>query len=123
MSQLQKKIQTYLKEINRLLPAKPKEKNVFLAKFKEQIDEYLDINPDADYEELIGYFGEPNVVVQSYIEAWGLEIKAVEATRKLTKKGVLCICIVIAIICCILLASVFASALSNEFGFLVRTHA
>jgi hypothetical protein len=64
---LENDLKRYLKEVRSLFPVYSVREKRFIAGFMSDVNEYAELNPDSDYEELISIFGEPKTVVSGYI--------------------------------------------------------
>lgn len=87
----------YLKEIENLLICDRKKKNEILDSFKNEIDDFLNNNPEAEYTELLEVFGTPQEVAN--------ELLAGESAENIKKRLNAVKCIKIGIV--IVLASLF----------------
>lgn len=57
----------YLKEIENLLICDRKKKNEILDSFKNEIDDFLNNNPEAEYTELLEVFGTPQEIANELL--------------------------------------------------------
>lgn len=73
-----KKEKRYLKEIENLLICDKKKKIEILNSFENEVENFLNSNPEADYEELLEIFGTPQEVAQ--------EILAIEPVENIKKR-------------------------------------
>lgn len=80
----------YLKEIENLLICDRKKKNEILDSFKNEIDDFLNNNPEAEYTELLEVFGTPQEVAD--------ELLADESAKNIKKRLNIVKCITIGIV-------------------------
>ena len=72
-------VRRYLREIKKGIPCTGRRKRDILNKINETIGEYLEENPDSQYEDLTARFGTPKQIVSSYVE----EMDTPELIKKL----------------------------------------
>lgn len=83
------KEKSYLKEIENLLICDKKKKNEILDSFGNEVDNFLNYNPETDYEELLEIFGTPQEVAQEILASEPVEnIKKRVNVAKWIKVGI-----------------------------------
>lgn len=60
---ISKQLKQYLKEIRLLLPIYGKDKRIFIKDLKESLIEYIELNPDCNWEDIIIHFEAPEDAV------------------------------------------------------------
>ncbi|MCH5352642.1 MAG: hypothetical protein J1E06_04160 [Acutalibacter sp.] len=104
----------YLKEIKRTLPETIADRRKFLEDFEENLESYLQENPNAVREDLVHRFGSPEVIVESFLpEAPTGEVLRTEKQKKLRKRLI----IAFFAICAIILIALFAYRVWDMHGF------
>ena len=63
---LKANIKSYLKGIKKELPCSSNTKSAFISIFKKRIDEYLEDNPTATFEDIQNEFGTPESVANAF---------------------------------------------------------
>ena len=63
-----KDLRLYFKQIKSLLPLYGKQERRFLENFKEDVEDYIERNPNATINDITAEFGEATYVAASYIE-------------------------------------------------------
>lgn len=96
---LSRKLKKYYKQVKKRLHCSSEEKEQILNVLKGDIDEFLIQNPNADFQDVINHFGEPEIFFKSYIDS----LEQNEVYDKLKKSQIKKRCIIIAIICLILI--------------------
>lgn len=69
MSNLQKELKEYYKELRSELPGSAKKRKAVIASLKSSIDCYIAENPDASFESIVESFGTAEEIANSNIEA------------------------------------------------------
>ena len=88
MGNLDTALKRYYRSIRKDLPCSYKMKKRIMQQIQESVDQFLEQNPDADFDEVQLHFGEPQTIALSYIE----DQDAPELLRKMRiKKSVLAI--------------------------------
>lgn len=63
----EKEVKSYYKQIEKSIPASPKEKNKMMQGLQTGIEEYIEQNPDATLEDIHTHFGEPAEIAAEYL--------------------------------------------------------
>jgi hypothetical protein len=88
----------YFKEIKSLFPVYSEREKQFLVGLMSEVDEYIALNPDSDYAQLISVFGEPKTIVSQYIaEADATYLLKRIRTARFIKLGVVVVIIAVVI--------------------------
>ncbi len=88
MGNLDTALKRYYRSIRKDLPCSYKMKKRIMQQIQESVDQFLEQNPDADFDAVQLHFGEPQTIALSYIE----DQDAPELLRKMRiKKSVLAI--------------------------------
>lgn len=93
-SDLEKQIQSYLKEIRRLLCCKPSIKREFLQRLQASIEDYLEDHPEAGMEDIVSVFGTPQAIAEEFIPDANISFKK----DHLLKKKALIIAVILVIL-------------------------
>lgn len=111
MSELEKQLKAYYREIRHYLPGFGKLKKQIMDSIRQSIGAYLEENPAADFEEIQKHFGTPQQIATSYVD----EMTTPEILKKFSvKKTILTIiCAAVVTIVIIWLAAV-GIAIANE---------
>ena len=78
-----KEIREYISNIKILLPVYSKSERLFIKQLSDNIEDYVDNNADVSMKDIIGQFGNPNEVVQNYIETMDTDklIKRISSSK------------------------------------------
>lgn len=68
MGNLDAALKRYYRSIRKDLPCAYKMKKRILQQVQESVDQFLEQNPDADFDAVQLHFGEPQTIALSYIE-------------------------------------------------------
>lgn len=68
MSNLDTALKRYYRSIRKDLPCSYKMKKRIIQQIQESVDQFLEQNPDADFDAVQLHFGEPQTIALSYIE-------------------------------------------------------
>lgn len=100
MTQLQKDIKRYIKEIDKLLFGSRKDRQKFLAKYEKSIYENMkETRREYTYEQLVLHFGTPATIAANYACAFEPEVKELKKRDKKKKNIVNLICALVMIVC------------------------
>lgn len=97
MGNLDTALKRYYRNIRKDLPCSYKMKKKIMQQIQESVDQFLEQNPDADFDAVQLHFGEPQTIALSYIE----DQDAPELLRKLRIKKKI-IAVVVGVIVAIL---------------------
>jgi hypothetical protein len=104
---LENDLKHYFKEIKSLFPVYGVKEKQFLTSFMSDVYEYIALNPESDYTQLISVFNAPNAIVAQYIaDADSAYLSKRIKTAKLARR-----CILIVIL--LALVSAVASGIRN----------
>lgn len=120
MNQLQQ-IEDYKKQIYRKIPATPPTKSRCIDILDVSIEDYLVSCPDANFEDIVCTFGQPDEVVKQYMQ----EIDP-EEIRNHKRKRLLCWVIPLAIfliLVCVFLTIGYFYIIKQEPGYIVESPA
>lgn len=107
MTQLQRDIKRYLKEVDKLLFGSHKNRKKFLIEYEKSIYENMEeTRREYDYEQLVLYFGSPATVATNYACAFEPELNVAKRQNKKKKYIVTVFCAIVVIICLMIIASV-----------------
>ena len=67
--ELKSRIKRYLRDVKSELKVSFNTKFVFCKKLKNQIEEYLEENPEATFEEIVIRFGPPELIAENFDSA------------------------------------------------------
>jgi hypothetical protein len=78
-----KEIREYISNIKILLPVYSKSERLFIKQLSDNIGDYVDNNADVSMKDIIVQFGNPNEVVQNYIETMDTDklIKRISSSK------------------------------------------
>lgn len=65
---LKKELSGYYRQVEDLLLCDRKSKNAFLSDLKNDIDEFVQHEPDADFESILSAFGTPEEIAESFLK-------------------------------------------------------
>ena len=65
---LKKELNAYFKKVDAQLLCDRKSKIVFLTDLKNDIDEFVQQEPDADFENIVSAFGTPQEIAESFLK-------------------------------------------------------
>ena len=68
MGNLDTALKRYYRSIRKDLPCSYKMKKRIMQQIQESVDQFLEQNPDADFDAVQLHFGEPQTIALSYIE-------------------------------------------------------
>lgn len=68
MGNLDTALKRYYRNIRKDLPCSYKMKKRIMQQIRESVDQFLEQNPDADFDAVQLHFGEPQTIALSYIE-------------------------------------------------------
>ncbi len=103
MTQLQKDIKRYLKEVDKSLFGSRKDREKFLAQYEKSIYENMkETRREYDYEQLVLYFGSPATIAANYAYAFEPEVNDAKRKNKKKLRMVSFICTLVMIVCFIL---------------------
>ena len=109
-----KKLRRYYWEVSNLLPCNPRIKQTLMDEIKENIDQFLEEYPDADYDVIVQRFGTPQQIAASYLE----EMDPQEVLNKLnTRKriaGIVTAGVVLFVVLCGIWVLLFAADVMNS---------
>ena len=109
-----KKLRHYYWEVSNLLPCNPRIKQTLMDEIKENIDQFLEEYPDADYDVIVQRFGTPQQIAASYLE----EMDPQEVLNKLnTRKriaGIVTAGVVLFVVLCGIWVLLFAADVMNS---------
>lgn len=71
MTEKARAIKRYERKIRGLLPCTFKMKSKIAHQIRDNIDDYLAENPDAEFEQIVAQFGAPETIAAAYIESTG----------------------------------------------------
>lgn len=102
----------YLREVRALLPDTGKQKREILNGIGTTVEEFLEENPGAAYEEIVSRLGSPKQIAASWLE----EMDPADVMKKLhTKKRIITIVAAAAVAVVVLWAGVVISALEEHY--------
>lgn len=113
MGNLDTALKRYYRSIRKDLPCSYKMKKRIMQQIQESVDQFLEQNPDADFDAVQLHFGEPQTIALSYIE----DQDAPELLRKMRirRKVIAIIAGTVALVLAIWLAAmVWAIADANQ---------
>lgn len=100
MTQQEKDIKRYLREIEKLLFGSKKVRKRFLAEYEDTIYASMEETGQTyDYEQLVNRFGSPTAIVENYAIAFSSDATMAIKQSKLKKRTIFLACILIVIIC------------------------
>ena len=109
-----KKLKRYYWEVGNLLPCNRRIKQMLMEEIKENIDQFLEEYPDADYDGIVRRFGTPQQIAASYLE----EMDPQEVLNKLnTRKriaGIVTAGVVLFVVLCGIWVLLFAADVMNS---------
>lgn len=98
-----KKLKRYYWEVSNLLPCNPKIKQTLMEEIKENIDQFLEEYPDADYDVIVQRFGTPQQIAASYLE----EMDPQEVLKRLNSRERIAGIVTAGIALCVLLCGIW----------------
>lgn len=98
---IEKQLKEYLKEIRLLLPVYGKEERKFIKDLKESITEYIELNPDCTWEDVICHFECPKDSVYNYITSLDQSqlCKSISLRKTITKAVIIITIVVVVVLC------------------------
>ncbi len=91
---LQKELNGYCKQVEALLLCDRKNKKAFLAELKNDIDEFLQQEPEADFTDVLTAFGAPEEIAESFLK--NADITSIK--KKLNVKKIVLFTLLIAMV-------------------------
>ena len=100
MTQQEKDVKQYLREIEKLLFGSKKTRKRFLTEYEDTIYESIEETGQTySYKQLVDRFGAPTVVVENYASEFASDATKAIKQKKLKKRAIFLICFLIVIIC------------------------
>ncbi len=98
MSELEKQLKNYYRDIRHCLPGSGKLKKQIMCNIQQSVNAYLEEKPLADFEEVQRHFGTAQQIAAAYVE----ELDTSEVMKKLrirkTVVGVVCAAVALALL-------------------------
>ena len=84
MTETNRALSGYYREIRGWLPCSRKQKDLILSRFRDSVQNYLEENPAADFDQIRSYFGTPEQIAGTYVEELGTAelLRSLRARRK-----------------------------------------
>lgn len=79
-----KQLKNYYQQISSLIPSKMRP--ALMSELQENIEHYLDANPDASFEDILQHFGTPEEIAGSCMESLNKDEYEKELNTKAKKK-------------------------------------
>lgn len=109
-----KKLRRYYWEVNNLLPCNPRIKQTLMDKIKENIDQFLEEYPDADYDVIVQRFGTPQQIAASYLEEMDPQEVLYRLNTRKRIAGIVTAGVVLFVVLCGIWVLLFAADVMNS---------
>ena len=118
MKVTKKELNSYLKQIKKLLVCNNAKKKEFMKSFKDNLEEYLKSNPDADFKKIQEDMGTPQEIANAFLENESAEsIKKRISIAMWFKNGI----IIALFMFGFLLVSIFVDLYKSNRGYIEET--
>lgn len=94
-------INKYLKEIEKGLPCRGKQKKYILSSIREDIAEFRSVHADSSFNDLEEYLGTPEEIISSYISKNELSVSKQVRIAKVIKISIIAVATILILFICI----------------------
>lgn len=73
MSKNDKALRRYYRQVRGWLPCGGRLRKQIMEQLRENVEDYLDHHPEADFQQFLEHFGDPKTIAGSYVDAQNTE--------------------------------------------------